>query len=323
MTPIALTPPRRSLAALLVVLAALVDPGVALADVEPSADPLDVETAEPREHRARSWVNGDLAGYLQPGARADGATLDKGHVHASIGSGLPPLGGVLITGEIEVAYTRYRFDDFEVLGAERSEPIEEATIARLGPGLVWPLLDDLTLIVSGGLGFAVGDGAPLDRALTYGAVTVLAWRLSDTLSLAAVLIASSQLDDDPLILPVAGFDWRPSERLRFELTGDIAGPTLRGRYQLADEWWASLAGRWESNIYRIESDAAGLGTLRDEQLTALAGVTWTPAPRVALGLRAGAALADTIVVDDRDTGRVGSERFGPSPVVGLVLELSI
>ena len=39
-------------------------------------------------------------------------------------------------------------------------------------------------------------------------------------------------------------------------------------------------------------DASGPATLRDEQLTALAGVTWTPSPDLALGLRAGAALAD-------------------------------
>lgn len=313
----------RPLATLLVVLAALASPAPALADVEPSADPLEVDTERERGSRPRSWVNGDLAGYVQPGARAGGATLDTAHLHASLGSALPPMRGVLVTGELEVGYTRYRFDDFEALGAAVSEPIEDATIARFGPGLVWPVLDDLTLIVSGGVGFAVGDGAPLERALTYGAVSVLAWRVSDTLSLAAVLIANSRLDDDPLILPVAGFDWQPSERWRFELTGDIAGPTLRGRYRLGDEWWASLAGRWESDVYRIESDATGLGTVRDEQLTALAGVTWTPSPGVALGLRAGAALADTIVVDDRDTGRVGSERFGASPVAGAMLELAI
>lgn len=318
MTLIALPPPRRSLAARLVVLLAalLAFPAASLA-----ADAAEPEAE--RERRPRSWVSGDLASYLQPGAHADGASLDKSHIRASLGSGLPPLGGVLITGEIEVAYTRYAFHDFDALGPDLSEPLEDATIARLGPGLVWPILDELTLIVSGGVGFAVGDGAPLDDALTYGGVGVLAWRLSDELSLAAVLIGSSRLDDDPLILPVAGFDWRPSERLRFELTGDIAGPTLRARYRVADDWWASLAGRWESNVYRIEADATGLGTLLDEQLTALAGVTWTPSPRVALGLRAGAALADTIVVDDRDTGRLGSERFGPSPVFGVTLELAL
>lgn len=318
MTPTAPPPPRRSPAARLVALVAalLAFPAASFAGdaAEPEAE---------RERRPRSWVNGDLASYLQPGAHADGASLDKSHLRASLGSGLPPLGGVLITGEVEVAYTRYAFHDFERLGPGLAEPLEDATIARLGPGLVWPILDDLTLIVSGGVGFAVGDGAPLGDALTYGGVGVLAWRLSDELSLAAVLIGSSRLDDDPLLLPVAGFDWRPSERLRFELTGDVAGPTLRARYRVADDWWASLAGRWESNVYRIESDATGLGTLLDEQLTALAGVTWTPSPRVALGLRAGAALADTIVVDDRDTGRIGSERFGPSPVFGVTLELAL
>jgi len=302
---------RSSLAPLLAFFAVLLgDPWTARADPED-------------ERRPRSWVNGDVASYLQPGASAAGATLDKAHVHASLGSGLPPLGGVLLTGSVEVAYTRYRFDEFDALGAEWREPIRDATIARLGPGVVWPILDELTLIVSGGFGFAVGDGASLDQAFTYGAVSVLAWRVTDTLSLAAVLIASSRLDDDPLILPVVGFDWRPTERWRFELTGDVAGPTLRGRYRLADQWWASLGGRWESNVYRIESGATGPATFRDEQLTALAGVTWTPSHDLALGLRAGAALADTIIVDDRGTGRIGSERFGASPVVGLVLELAI
>lgn len=276
---------------------------------------------DPARTERPAYLTVALGAFAQPRVRSGAATLDERRVDASFGTAFPPTEGLLLTAGIDLAYTSHRWEDSTKLAL--AEPIRDRYTARFSPGFVLSITEGWTLIVAGDLDSSFADDAELGDSLTYGGITILSHRVTDTLTIAGVLIVKTRLDRDVQVLPVGGFEWTPTAGFTVELTGDVAGPTLRARHRFADHWWWSLAGRFEDEIYRIDLAANDEGTFEDERITALGGITWRPGPRLAIGLRAGVALSDEVRIDSAAKGRVGSVSFDPSPVVGLMLDLGI
>ena len=166
-----------------------------------------------------------------------------------------------------------------------------------------------------------GDDGSWERSLTYGGIVLGVYRVSESLSLAGVLIVTTRLDRDVRWLPVAGFEWNPTPSIVVELTGDTIGPTLRVRHRFAEHWSWTLTGRYGDETYRIELAANEPGTFEHQQLTGLGGLTFSPSPRFTLDLQAGLAAGRRVQVDSAETGRVGSLSFDPSPVLALGVSL--
>ncbi len=269
----------------------------------------------------RPYVTADLATFVEPAASAAAARLDALRTSASFGTAFPAAAGLLLTAGIDLIHTHHRWDDLTQLGPGLEEPIRDAYLVRLAPGFVLSLGEAWKVIASADLASSFGDDAAWDRSLTYGGIVVGAYRVSESLSLAGVLIATTRLDRDVRWLPVAGFEWNPTPSIVVELTGDTIGPTLRVQHRFAEHWSWSLAGRYGDEIYRIELAANEPGTFEHEQLTGLGGLTFSPSPRFTLDLQAGLAAGRRVEVNAAKTGRVGSLSFDPSPVFGLGMSL--
>ena len=119
--------------------------------------------------------------------------------------------------------------------------------------------------------------------------------------------AFTKLEDDPIVLPVIGVEWKPSDRWDV----NVGIPETGMKYHATDEVDFFLRGAFEFNDYRLSGDGVLDGTVfRDDGIGFAVGATWRPRVAVELDVGVGATFNRSVTVDDRQGDVLFDEDLG-------------
>jgi hypothetical protein len=127
----------------------------------------------------------------------------------------------------------------------------------------------------------------------------------------------TQLEDDPLIVPTALFEWQFAEGWSIGAGGR---PGLTLAYMPDDKLRFSLSAFYESRDFRLADDgAAPDGVARERQVPVSLGIEYTPTPRLSAGAALGVNLARNYEILDSNGDELADVDGDPSPFAALSL----
>jgi hypothetical protein len=215
----------------------------------------------------------------------------------------------------------YDFDGANPLAIGGVSPWKAVHGIQLGARLNWTL-DAQWSVGVGVFGSAAGESdADVGDALTFGGSVSGAWRANDRFTIGAGILASTQIEEDALIIPLLIIDWRITDAIRLSnVTGPEAYPTGAGlelSCTALEGFDFGIGGRWESRRFRLDDEGPapeGVGEDEGLGLWLRAGIRPTDALRI--DLLAGLMLGEELELDDRDGNTIASIELDPSPFVG-------
>jgi len=238
--------------------------------------------------------------------------LSRGGIEASIDA---PVSGD-VRGGLFVGYewAHHDFDGATGLVPGCSDPWDDLQRATLGASVSGRLSERWSLFARLGVTAAGETDAPLTSSLTYQGFGGARWRFRDDLSFTFGLLGFSRLEDDAIVVPILGVDWRIHDRLRLY----TPGPGLALAASLSAAWDLTLSGRWEGRDYRLDGGRAGArdAVVRDDRVPLALELAWHRGP-ARLALRAGATVHQEFEIDDRTVDRIARVETDPAPFLGL------
>lgn len=194
-------------------------------------------------------------------------------------------------------HSEYNFDD--LFGANGPSTAQFNTLAF---DMVWKsmLNDNWGYFVYGAMGFSAWTKTTFVDGLTGTGAAGVRYVWSENLSLGLGLAVASQMEDDPMVLPVIALNWQIDDRwnlavlngakISYDVTGD-------------KKFLVDLGAKYQRREYRVRSDSA----LIEKMISAEVGATYNFSPKFGVrgfvGVAAGRNLEyrqDDDKVDDED-----------------------
>jgi hypothetical protein len=209
--------------------------------------------------------------------------------------------------------THYAFDGAAGIAPGRNDPWDDLHRATLGASVDWRR-GDWSLFARLGGTWAGESGGPFGGAMTAQGFGGARWRFRDDLSFTFGLLGLSRLEDDPIVVPIVGFDWRISDRLRLF----TPGPGVALVAKLGGGLEGTVRAEWETRDYRLDGGRPGLreAVVRDDRVPVALELATRRGP-LRLALRAGATVHQEFEIDDRTGDRITRRETDPAPFLGL------
>lgn len=211
----------------------------------------------------------------------------------------------------------YDFDAVQGVMPGTDDPWDHLQAYRLGAAVFNRVDEVWSWFVGADVRLAFESGADLDDSLEIRGLVGAEYRVSDTLSLTFGLAGGTQIEDDAIVFPYLGIDWRIDERTR--LVSRELGLLLS--YQVTDHWTVGAFGNYEFRDWRLDdSRAVNPGGVAKERAVIVGlEAKYRPSNRVELGIEGGAIAWSKLRSLDNDGDRFGEQDFEPAPFVGLSL----
>jgi hypothetical protein len=165
---------------------------------------------------------------------------------------------------------------------ETVDPLHAFSLGYFG---VAPLRGRWSAFYRGGALMAFESGAEWEEALLYQGMAGVDCRVTPELNLQIGGLGTTLLEEDPRLLPIIGFRWRPARGwlVATEGLGVQAQGPIRPDLQFL------VRARWGSRAWRMDedSDANPGGVLVYESIRCDTGVRWTLNPRIEIEARLG------------------------------------
>lgn len=316
--PATTTVPAALLASLLLVPTAMGQASDAGADSS-SASPADARPSNP----FRLSIGGGYVHQFSTDVEDSQSSLTIDRAYATLGSSWELSDSVDLGLRFAYEGGWYDFDSGNPLDLGTGQnPWTSVHGIQFGGRLGWTLNEQWSLSTSL-FGAASGEtGADAGDSLTFGGSVGVTWRANDRFMIGGGVLASSQLEDDALIVPLLLIDWRITDSLRLSnVTGPEAYPTSAG-LELScsglEGWEFGFGGRWESRRFRLEDDGpAPEGVGEDEGLAIWLRAGVRPSSQFRIDMLLGVMIAEEITLDDRNGNELASVDLDPSPFIGL------
>lgn len=214
--------------------------------------------------------------------------------------------------------------DGTLAAAAGGKPWDAVQSVQIMPGATF-VLDPRTRLVTRVLvGFAGENQADAWDSFTYGGILAVSYAFSETFVLGGGVLATSRLEDDPLVVPQLLIDWRPSGQFR---VSNFAGPEafpggagLEAIWNFSEEIELALGARYTYRRFRLDDSGApaareGVGT--DEGLPAWIRATMRAKCGGRLDLVAGMQLMGSMKLDDSAGNQLAEVDVESAPFVGI------
>lgn len=198
---------------------------------------------------------------------------------------------------------------------DSARPDHQVGLLRLSTNLQWKLDETWGLVGGFDIEAAGETDADFGESLTYGGYVGARYEVSPTFNFTFGAFAKSQLEDDAMILPLIGFEWKFAD----QWAASMQGPSARLTYSPMEELDLSLLASFENRAYRLSDEAGPLrdAVLRDERINVGLQAQWSPKPWFSLTAEVGAALMSEIKFDDTGGNRIFKEEGDPAGYFGL------
>lgn len=264
----------------------------------------------------RSFIEFDIRGRGAFGA--DGkqtGSYDLGRLDATLSwnTNLNDASRLRITAATSQTY--YDFDDVQGVMPGTDDPWDHLQVYRLGGALFTRVDETWSWLVGLDLRLAFESGADLDDSLEIRGVVGAEYRVSETLAFTFGLAGGTQIEDDALIFPYLGFDWRIDEKTR--LVSRELGLLLS--YQIAEHWTVGAFGNYEFRDWRLDDSRAinPDGVARERMVILGVEAKYRPSNKIELGIEGGAIVWSKLITLDSDGRTFGKQEFEPAPFIGL------
>ncbi|MFO0858257.1 MAG: hypothetical protein U0640_12985 [Phycisphaerales bacterium] len=171
----------------------------------------------------------------------------------------------------------------------------------------------------GGFVSSSGEGgADFSDTLEYGGFASVTYASSRSLILGLGLSVSTQLEDDTSVFPIPFIRWKIDDRWMLSTDRSIGMGGVALTYQATDTLRFGIIGGYDRSNFRLASDARepdGVG--RYKAIPILASVTWDAHEQFSLTAVAGAAVSQTLTLDDANGNEVAEDDAGVAPMIGV------
>jgi hypothetical protein len=155
----------------------------------------------------------------------------------------------------------YEFGDYSFAGAASAAfPWERVNEVGIAPRFDIQLDRDLTVSLSPIIQFAAEDGAGWGNAAQWGGLGAIRYSFAPELTLGAGLLGLTQLEGDPLFIPIPLIDWKIDQNWRVSnLRVPEANPfaALEVVYDTQETLEFAAGGGWETRRFRLDDGGVG------------------------------------------------------------------
>ena len=172
------------------------------------------------------------------------------------------------------------------------------------------------------LGFAGEAGARLKDSLTYGGNLAVSYAFGRELTLGGGVLVASQIEDDPLIIPIIVVFWQVTDSI---IVSNVLGPEAYPTGAGVEIAWRpdrvselAIGSRYEVRRFRLDDSGPEVrrqGVGEDKGLPLWARATWRFDNGLRVDLVGGVSLFNKYRLDDRDGNRISSVDLDPAPFI--------
>lgn len=300
----------------LVLISALAAPafGQGARDVQPERSERALEARTQRDWNAAIRIFGE---YVFQTDLDD----DQGEISVARGGGVLQLDAPVgdrsrLSFTLQTEYSAYSFDHAESFAQGFEEPWGDVLEHSLSAIFTTQPAERWSYILGGGVGASYEEGAEFEDGLTGRGLAGFNYKFSDSFNAGLGVVVASQIEDDVSVFPLILFDWRITDRWRFN--GKAGGPGVQLSYAATETLTFALEGDYQNRTFRLSDDGpAPDGVGRDERLQLALAAEWRATPQVRLRARAGANLWEEYDLLDRNGVQVTDRQADPAPFLGL------
>lgn len=172
-------------------------------------------------------------------------------------------------------------------GADRQDldtALDDASVTRFGFNVRGPVSENWSAFVSAGLSHGVASDADWSDGRRWNGLAIGRYQWSSNFAFSLGVLAGQRLEDDPLIIPIPGIDWRITDRLRVQTA---QGVTLGYSLDERKRWIADLAVSFDRRSYRVGRGPMEGQVVYDRRVPILAGINYAPHPTLLVRLYGG------------------------------------
>jgi len=215
-------------------------------------------------------------------------------------------------------YAHYRFTGS---GPFDPKPWSNIVAVSVVPRLTWSL-DPHWAISLGAIAQYSGEtGADFGDSLQWGGVAAVRYAFDRDHIVGVGLLVLTQLEDDPLFIPVPLLDWHFGDGWRVSnIRGPEANPFagLELVKELDRAWEVAGGAGWVTRRFRLDNEGpAPRGVGNDSGVPVFGRLTFRPQPWLRLDLVAGVSFLGRIELLDSDGDRISVADADPAPILGI------
>lgn len=240
---------------------------------------------------------------------------------------------MVVTLSLSAGQLWYDFSGATSLAPGTAKPWSDITLASVSVSTLYFFNEKWTGFGAVSVNYAGESGADFGESLTGGVLVGASYKFSDDLSIGALLLVKTQLEDDVLVFPIPTFKWKlpfdDDRRFTLSLGGSEAGSILGAgaslSYAASDTLTVALAltGFGVGGDFRLDEDGpipGGVG--RDFSVPLVASVKWNPRPNLTLGAFAGMTLFGNVEALNSNGDDIIDRDVDPAVIIGANLSFS-
>jgi hypothetical protein len=164
------------------------------------------------------------------------------------------------------------------------------------------------------------NGADTGDSVTYGLFAAVAWRLNEDLTIGPGIGVFSRLEDSARIFPVLAIDWNITDHWNLSTgsgLGSSVGPGLSLSYKFNEHWKLALAGRYESEEFRLDDKGSAPGGVgRDQSFPLIISGILEPNKKLSFSLFAGMEFGGELKLKDTFGETIDKTKYDPALIIG-------
>ena len=211
----------------------------------------------------------------------------------------------------------FDFSDVTTVVPGTDDPWDHLQSYRLGGALFGRINETWSWFGGLEVRAAFESGADIEDSLELRGTGGAEYRVSKDLAFTFGLAAGTQIEDDPLVIPILGIDWNIDEKTR--LASRDLGLILSR--EIAQDWSLGLFGNFEIRDWRLDDSRATIpdGVAREKRIVAGVEARYRPSNKFEFALEGGVVAWQKLKALDDDGRKVGDQDFEPAPYIGASL----
>ena len=214
--------------------------------------------------------------------------------------------------------------DFDGSGFGAGDPWDTTMNMRLGSALSYAINDTWGVSAGGIFIFSPETKANWGDSFTGGGTLGVEYRHSETLFASVGVAVISQIEDDAIVTPMVGVNWRPDPQwtLRVGSVPASGGAAAAGElaYRIFEPLEIGLGLAYHQRRFRLDNSGPAPKVVGvDNNLPVRLRLGWDITQHIALHVLGGVVVAGEVELEDRRGERLRKEDYDPAAYVGLRL----
>lgn len=215
-------------------------------------------------------------------------------------------------------YSDYRFTGGDSFS---SAPWDDVLAVSLLPRLTWMVDEQWAITVGPAVEFTGESDAKFSDSLQWGGLAAVSYAFSKDLRAGLGLLVITQLEDDPLFLPIPLIDWHLGDEWRISnVRGPEANPFagIEAIKSFDRQWEVAVGAAYVTRRFRLnDKGPAPEGVGSDSGVPLFARLSFRPTPVIRLDLLAGVSVLNRLTLDDSGGHRITATDADPAPLLGI------